>query len=123
MGVKQASKDSTGALTQRDGAEAASGLRWVSGLIAQAPLESPAHSYTAEGPQHHMEILKLKPQLNSGAADAPQSSLRQEPQRSLLVEYSSMSKSSKSKGQPSAQPEMTSTARQKEQPLLVSDFC
>ena len=33
-----------------------------------------------------------------------------------------MSKSSKSKGQPSAQPEMTATARQKEEPLLVSDF-
>jgi len=103
MGVKQASKESTGALylnhslTQRDGAGAASGLRWTSGLIAQAPLESPAHSQTAEGTQHDMAILKLKPQLNSvfvksgggggiGTADAPQSSLRQEPQRSLLVE-------------------------------------
>jgi hypothetical protein len=109
MGVKEASKESTGALTQRDGADAVPGLRWLSGVIAQAPLESPAHSQTAEGPQHNIEILKLKPQLNSGAADAPQSSLRQEPQRSLLVEYSnknddSMSKSSKSKGQPSAQP-------------------
>ena len=73
---REASKESTGALTQRDGADAVPGLRWLSGLIAQAPLESPAHSQTAEGPQHNIEILKLKPQLNSGAADAPPSSLK-----------------------------------------------
>lgn len=102
MGVKQASKESTEAPIQLEGAEAASGLRWRPGVTAKASLKSPAHSHTDKSTLRDMETLQLKSKLNSGAYITPQSSLRQEPQRSLLVEHSSMSKSSKSRGQPSA---------------------